>query len=431
MIMKKSNAFLIEKFYIDPKLQKLADACEYELSDKFSELEEIKKYNQFKILSAFNKNRISDSHFAWNTGYGYDDPGREAVERVYSDVFNTEDSLVRTNIVNGTHAIAITLLGLLKRGDKLIYATGKPYDTMDEVIGIRGENRDSLLENGIEYKHIDLTKDGKIDLEELKRSITSDVKMISFQRSMGYGWRPAFSPKEIGEACRLIHSIRKDIICMVDNCYGEFTNECEPTDFGADVIAGSLIKNPGGGLALSGGYICGKRELIDRISYRLTSPGVGSECGLTFGQTRSVLQGIFISPQVVNSALKGAIFCSKMFENLGFKVLPESDSERNDIIQAIRLGDPKKIEAFCKGIQNASPVESFITPVPWKMPGYDTDVIMAAGGFVQGSSIELSCDAPMRNPYIAYFQGGLTYEHSYFGVIKGIDALIKQGLIKL
>ena len=311
----------------------------------------------------------------------------------------------------------------------MIYCTGGPYDTLEDVIGIRGEGKGSLKEFGITYKQVELTPDGKIDLDALKAAISPATRMVCMQRSTGYGWRRAISIDDIAECVQTVKSVNSEIICMADNCYGEFLDTMEPTDVGVDVMAGSLIKNPGGGLALAGGYIVGRSDLIESISYRMTSPGIGGECGLTFGQTRTMLQGLFMAPKVVNGAVKGAVLCARVYEILGFDVCPSSNDSRSDIIQSVKLGSPERIIAFCKGIPAAAPVDSFVTPVPWDMPGYESQVIMAAGAFDQGSSIELSADAPIREPYIVYFQGGLTYEHSKFGVIKSMQALLDEKLI--
>ena len=388
-------------------------------------------YNQYKILDAFQKNRLSDMHFGWNTGYGYDDAGRDAIEKVYADIFHTDKALVRPTIVNGTHALAITLLGILRPGDELIYCTGGPYDTLEEVIGIRGEGNGSLKDYGISYKQVELLPDGSIDLNGIAEAITDKTRMVTVQRATGYGWRKAITIDEIARWAEFVEDLNPDIIKMTDNCYGEFLDIKEPTDVGVDVIAGSLIKNPGGGLALTGGYVCGRADLIDKIQYRMTCPGIGGECGLTFGQTRAMFQGLFQAPKVVNGAVKGAILCGKAYEKLGFEVCPKPEDKRSDIIQAVRLKTPEAVEAFCQAIQAAAPVDSHVSPIPWDMPGYESQVIMAAGAFVQGSSIELSADAPMREPYNVYFQGGLTYEHSKFGVIKSLDTLLKKGIIKL
>ena len=377
------------------------------------------------------RNGLKDMHFGWNTGYGYDDPGRDAIERIYSDVFHTDSALVRPNIVNGTHALAITLMGILRPGDELIYCTGGPYDTLEEVIGIRGEGKGSLRDYGVTYKQVDLCPDGSMDLDRIKEAISPKTRMVCAQRATGYAWRKAITIGQIKQWAQSVKEMDPDIITMADNCYGEFLDIYEPTDAGVDVIAGSLIKNPGGGLALTGGYVAGRADLIDKIQYRMTCPGIGGECGLTFGQTRTMLQGLFQAPKVVNGAVKGAILCGQVYKMLGFDVCPEPDDERSDIIQAVKLGTPQALETFCQAIQAAAPVDSHVTPLPWDMPGYDSQVIMAAGAFIQGSSIELSADAPMREPFNVYFQGGLTYEHSKFGVIKSVDSLLKKGHISL
>ena len=419
------------EFMIHKSVLNAVGKSEEQIKDIFQELDDIMAYNQYKILNAFQKNRISDRHFSWNTGYGYNDPGREALEKVYSDIFKTDAALVRPTIVNGTHALTLTLTGILRPEDELIYCTGKPYDTLEEVIGIRGEGKGSLKDFGVKYKQVELKKDGTIDFDALKSAISSKTRMVTVQRATGYGWRKAITIPEIKEWTKFVKSIRPDIICMVDNCYGEFLDTKEPTEVGVDVIAGSLIKNPGGGLALTGGYIVGRADLIENISYRMTSPGIGGECGLTFGQTRTMFQGLFIAPKTVNGAVKGAILCAKVFQNLGFDVCPKPEDKRSDIIEAVKLGNPESVIAFCEGIQAAAPIDSHVKPIPWDMPGYEDQVIMAAGAFVQGSSIELSADAPIRAPYIVYFQGGLTYEHSKFGVIKALQTLFEKGLLKI
>ncbi len=424
-----THELLTKEFNISEEVLSLIEKSEKEVSGLFAKLDDIMAYNQYKVLDAFQKNTIRDMHFSWNTGYGYDDPGRDAIERVYADIFHTEASLVRPIIVNGTHALTLTLMGILRPGDELIYCTGAPYDTLEEVIGIRGEGKGSLKEYGVTYKQVELTEDGRIDLEALGKAISPATRMITVQRATGYGWRKAISIEEIEEWVKFVKGINPEIICMTDNCYGEFLHTKEPTDVGVDVIAGSLIKNPGGGLALTGGYIAGRQDLIDLISYRMTSPGIGGECGLMFGQTRTMLQGLFIAPKTVNGAVKGAVLCAKAFELLGFDVCPQPEDVRSDIIQAVKLGSPEGVIAFCKGIQAAAPVDAHVSPEPWAMPGYDDPVIMAAGAFVQGSSIELSADAPIREPYVVYFQGGLTYEHSKFGVIKALQELYDKEII--
>lgn len=431
--MNLTEQFLIDKFGIDEKVLKLVAGAEDEVSCEFEKLDDIMAYNQYKVLSAFQKNRIRDMHFGWKTGYGYDDAGREAIEQTFADVFHTDAALVRTTFVNGTHALATTLLGVLRPGDELIYATGEPYDTLQTVIGITNyeKGNGSLRDYGVTFKQVDLLPDGSIDIEGVKAAITDKTRMITAQRATGYSWRKAISMDEIEKLMKAIEEVNPDIVKMVDNSYGEFLDTKEPTDVGADVMASSLIKNPGGGLALSGAYIAGRQDLIDQIQYRMTCPGIGGECGLTYGQTRTMFQGFFLGPRAANGALKGAVLCGKVYEKLGFEVSPKAGDIRSDIVQSVKFKDPAKLIAFCEGIQAAAPVDSFVAPVPGDMPGYEDKVIMAAGAFVQGSTIELSADAPMREPYIAYFQGGLTYEHSKFGVIKSVDALLKKGLIEL
>ena len=429
--MNYTNKLLQENFNIDPAVLDLVEASETEVSGQFKRLDDIMAYNQYKVLDAFQKNNLADRHFSWNTGYGYDDIGRDAIEKVYADIFHTDKALVRPTIVNGTHALAITLLGILRPGDELIYCTGSPYDTLEEVIGIRGEGMGSLKDYGITYKQVELLPDGSIDLEGVKNAISEKTRMVTVQRATGYGWRKAITIDQIEEWAKFVTEINPKIVKMTDNCYGEFLDIKEPTDVGVDVIAGSLIKNPGGGLALTGGYVAGRADLIDTIQYRMTCPGIGGECGLTFGQTRTMFQGLFQAPKVVNGAVKGAVLCGKAYEKLGFEICPKPEDTRSDIIQAVKLGTPEGVEAFCQGIQAAAPIDAHVVPYPWDMPGYESKVIMAAGAFVQGSSIELSADAPMREPYCVYFQGGLTYEHSKFGVIKSLDTLLKKGIINL
>ena len=434
MTMNKETStdkLLQEEMNIDPKVLNLVAEAEKEVSIHFSHLNDVMTYNQYKVLDAFQKNRISDSHFNWTTGYGYNDMGREALEKVYADIFRTEAALVRPIIVNGTHALTLTLMGVLRPGDELIYCTGAPYDTLEEVIGIRGEGKGSLKEYGVTYREIPLTDQGTIDLEALKDAIGPKTRMVSIQRATGYGWRKAITLDEIEECAALVKSINPKIVTMADNCYGEFLETKEPTQVGIDVLAGSLIKNPGGGIALSGGYIAGRKDLIDTISYRMTSPGIGGECGLMFDQTRTMLQGLFLAPKTVNGAVKGAVLCGKVFEKLGYEICPKAEDIRSDIIQAVKLKAPEAVTTFCEGIQAAAPIDAHLTPVPWEMPGYEDPVIMAAGAFIQGSSIELSADAPIREPYIVYFQGGLTYEHSKFGVIKALQSLYRKGIIML
>ncbi|MGI6752506.1 MAG: aminotransferase class I/II-fold pyridoxal phosphate-dependent enzyme [Anaerovoracaceae bacterium] len=428
--MQKNTFTLLTKYMgIKEEVLDIIIQAEQQVEPIFKELDDIKAYNQYKVLDAFQKCRISDTHFNWTTGYGYNDMGRDALEEVYAKVFRGEAALVRPIIVNGTHALTLTIAGILRPGDELIYCTGKPYDTLEEVIGIRGEGKGSLKEFGITYTQVNLTKEGTIDLEALKSAIGPNTRMITAQRATGYEYRKAITIEELKEWVSFVKTIKPDVITMVDNCYGEFLETREPTEVGVDVMAGSLIKNPGGGIALTGGYIVGRKDLIDNISYRMTSPGIGGECGLMFGQTRTMLLGLFIAPQTVNSAVKGAVLCAKVFENLGFQVCPRAEEPRSDIIETVILGSPERVVAFCEGIQSAAPVDSYVTPIPCEMPGYEDPVIMAAGAFIQGSSIELSADAPIRPPYAVYFQGGLTYEHSKFGVIKALQALQEQNLL--
>lgn len=406
------------------------------IAPQFAKIDEIASFNQLKVLKAMQTHQLSDRHFSWNTGYGYDDAGREAVESIFADVFGAEEAIVRPLIVNGTHALTLCLQGVLRPNDILLSVSGKPYDTLENVIGIAegSEGMGTLKEYGIHYEQIDLLPSGELDYSLIEKRLSvpnQPVKMVYIQRSGGYSWRKAITVEEIELLCKLVKSLQPDCMVMVDNCYGEFLDFKEPTEVGADLMAGSLIKNPGGGLALSGGYIVGQSKYIEKVAYRMTTPGIGKECGLTFGQTRSLLQGFFMAPTVVASALKGAVFCSRLYSDLGYDVCPKWDDKRSDIIQSVKLGTSEKVIAFCEGIQSAAPVDAFVTPVPWSMPGYTCDVIMAAGAFVQGSSIELSADAPIREPYIVYFQGGLTYEHSKFGAMKSLNRLIEKELVQL
>ncbi|MEW9123221.1 MAG: methionine gamma-lyase family protein [Thermotaleaceae bacterium] len=423
--------FLKDHMHISEAVINLGLEAEKEIQEQFDILNERREYNQYKVLKVMQDCRISDIHFNWNTGYGYNDIGREAVEQVYAALFHTQDAIVRPTIVSGTHALTLCLTGILRPGDELISATGKPYDTLEEVIGIRGSHASSLKEYGITYKQVELTRDGEIDTALLLKSITNNTKMIFIQRSTGYGWRKALMIDDIRATIKTVKELHPNILFMVDNCYGEFLDILEPTDVGADIAAGSLIKNPGGGLALSGGYAVGRKDLIELISHRLTSPGIGKECGLTFGMTRSILQGLFMAPHIVSEALKGAIYCARVFEKLGYEVCPNYQDRRSDIIQSIKLGNKNSVIAFCEGIQAAAPIDSFVNPVPWDMPGYDSPVIMAAGAFVQGSSIELSADAPIKEPYIVYYQGGLTFEHAKFGVLKALQRMLEKDCLKL
>lgn len=426
----KTLKLLKQEFQIDENILNLVNEAEKDIQEQFDKIDDITAYNQYKVLKAFQNNRISDMHFGWNTGYGYDDAGRDAIERVYADIFHCESALVRTQIVNGTHALSLALTGILRPHDEILSISGRPYDTLEEVIGIRGNGIGSLKEFDITYRQVDL-KDGKLDFESIKKAISDKTKMVYLQRATGYAWRNAITIEQIRECVKVVRSVKKDVIFMVDNCYGEFLDTNEPTDVGVDIIAGSLIKNPGGGLALSGGYVAGRKDLIDMVAYRLTCPGIGGECGLTFGQSRNMLQGIFMAPKTVNGAIKGAMLCGRVYEKLGYDICPRPGEKRSDIIQSIKLGSKEAVIAFCQGIQAAAPIDSHVKPEPWDMPGYEDEVIMAAGAFIQGSSIELSADAPIREPYIVYFQGGLTYEHSKFGVIKSLHELYKKNLITL
>lgn len=414
--MKNLNNIVIDAFNIDQQILNFVETCEKELSNSFLELESVSFYNQIKILKAMQENGLKSTDFNWTTGYGYGDEGRDKVERIYANIFNTEDALVRTNIVSGTHAISLTLKSLLKFGDELIYISGSPYDTLKKVIGIDGNESANLLENGINYSEVPL-QNGRINIPEVLSVINPNTKMIAIQRSTGYSDRKALTIEEISDAVSIIKLEHPEIVVFIDNCYGEFTDYNEPTDIGADCIAGSLIKNPGGGLAYSGGYIVGKKDLIDRIANNLTAPGIGKECGLSYGMTRQMLQGLFIAPKVVEDAIKVAKLFSLAFEKLGFRTLPKSSDKRSDIITMIELQDPSLLELFCQAIQDTSPVDHQFTPQAWDMPGYNDKIIMAAGGFIEGSSIELSADGPMREPYNVYFQGGLSYYHGKYALI--------------
>ncbi len=413
--------------------KQVLDFCteiEERLQDRFKEFDEKAEYNQLKVIKAMQEARVSDVHFSASSGYGYNDLGRDTLEEVYAKVFNTEAALVRPQITCGTHALALALASNLRPGDELLSVSGKPYDTLEEVIGIR-PSVGSLKEFGVTYSQVDLLPDGSFDKEGIKKAINSKTKLIAIQRSKGYLPRRTLSPYEIGDVIKFIKEINPELIVMVDNCYGEFVEYDEPSDFGADMTVGSLIKNPGGGLAPIGGYIVGTKECIEQASYRLTAPGLGREVGATLGVTQSFFQGLFLAPTVVSGALKGAVFAANIYEKLGFKVVPDGSEPRYDIIQAIEFGRPEGVIEFCKGIQAAAPVDSFVTPEPWAMPGYDSDVIMAAGAFIQGSSIELSADGPIKPPYAVYFQGGLTWYHAKLGIINSLQKLVDAGIVKL
>ncbi len=401
-----------------------------QLAPRFAEIDQTAEYNQLKILQAMQKNRVSDTHFAATTGYGYNDLGRDTLEQVYADIFHTEAALVRPQLTCGTHALAIALFSNLRPGDELLSPVGKPYDTLESVIGIQ-EAMGSLKEYGISYRQVDLLEDGSFDYPAIEKAIQEKTKLVTIQRSKGYQTRPTLSVQRIGELIAFIKKCKPSVLCMVDNCYGEFVEPIEPSDVGADMVVGSLIKNPGGGLAPIGGYICGKKVCIEQAAYRLSAPGLGKEVGASLGLNQSFYQGLFLAPTVVAGALKGAIFAANLYENLGFRVIPNGTESRHDIIQAIEFGCPEGVIAFCKGIQAAAPVDSFVVPEPWAMPGYDSDVIMAAGAFVQGSSIELSADGPMKPPYAVYFQGGLTWYHAKFGILKSLQQMVQEGLVQI
>mgnify|MGYP000194922936 FL=1 len=400
------------------------------LHDRFEEIDKNAEYNQMKVIKAMQDNKVAEMHLSGTTGYGYNDDGRDTLEKIYSDIFKTEDALVRPQIICGTHALNVALSSNLRPGDELLSPVGKPYDTMDEIIGIR-PSKGSLAEYGITYAQVDLLPDGGFDYEGIKNAINERTKLVTIQRSKGYASRPTLSVERIGELISFIKSIKPDVICMVDNCYGEFVERIEPSEVGADMIVGSLIKNPGGGLAPCGGYIAGKKECVEQAAYRLSSPGLGKEVGATLGVNQSFYQGLFLSPVVVAGALKGAIFAANVYEKAGFVVRPDGSEPRYDIIQAVELGSADGLLAFCKGIQAAAPVDSFVTPEPWPMPGYDSDVIMAAGAFVQGSSIELSADGPLKEPYSVFFQGGLTWYHAKLGIMMSVQKMFEKDLIKL
>lgn len=400
------------------------------LHDRFEEIDKNAEYNQMKVIKAMQDNKVAEMHLSGTTGYGYNDDGRDILEKIYSDIFKTEDALVRPQIICGTHALNVALSSNLRPGDELLSPVGKPYDTMDEIIGIR-PSKGSLAEYGITYAQVDLLPDGGFDYEGIKNAINERTKLVTIQRSKGYASRPTLSVERIGELISFIKSIKPDVICMVDNCYGEFVERIEPSEVGADMIVGSLIKNPGGGLAPCGGYIAGKKECVEQAAYRLSSPGLGKEVGATLGVNQSFYQGLFLSPVVVAGALKGAIFAANVYEKAGFVVRPDGSEPRYDIIQAVELGSADGLLAFCKGIQAAAPVDSFVTPEPWPMPGYDSDVIMAAGAFVQGSSIELSADGPLKEPYSVFFQGGLTWYHAKLGIMMSVQKMFEKDLIKL
>lgn len=406
------------------------------LKERFHKIDEVAEYNQLKVIQAMQKNKLSDIHFAATTGYGYNDLGRDTLEAVYADIFKAESALVRPQLTCGTHALTVALSANLRPGDELLSPVGKPYDTLEGVIGIHPDEngnppKGSLAEYQISYRQVDLLEDGGFDYEGIRKAINEKTKLVTIQRSKGYQTRPTLSVERIGELISFIKEIKPDVICMVDNCYGEFVEKMEPTEVGADMCVGSLIKNAGGGLAPIGGYIVGKEEYVLQCAFRLTAPGLGKEVGATLGLNQSLFQGLFLAPTVTAGALKGAIFAANIYERLGFPVIPNGTEERYDIIQAVTLGSPEAIVAFCRGIQAAAPVDSFVVPEPWAMPGYQSDVIMAAGAFVQGSSIELSADAPIQEPYAVYFQGGLTWYHAKLGILMSLQKLVEEKLVTL
>ena len=415
---------------ISPQVLEFGKKAEDSLKERFEEIDKRAEYNQMKVLKAMQDNRVSDIHFAATTGYGYNDLGRDTLEAVYASAFHGESALVRPQLISGTHALCVALFGNLRPGDELLSPVGKPYDTLEEVIGIR-DSVGSLKEYGVVYRQADLREDGSFDYEAIEKAINEKTRLVTIQRSKGYATRPTLSVERIGELIAFVKKIKPDVICMVDNCYGEFVETIEPTDVGADMIVGSLIKNPGGGLAPIGGYIVGRKDCVDRASYRLSAPGLGKEVGASLGLNQPLFQGLFLAPVVVAGALKGAIYAANLYEKLGFSVFPGGSDPRYDIIQAITFGKPEGVIAFCQGIQAAAPVDSFVTPEPWDMPGYDAPVIMAAGAFVQGSSIELSADGPIKPPYSVYFQGGLTWYHAKLGILKSLQKMADAGLAKL
>ncbi len=415
---------------ISPQVLEFAKDTEDSLKHRFELIDSRAEYNQLKVIKAMQDNKVSDIHFAATTGYGYNDLGRDTLEAVYASVFRAESALARPQLISGTHALHVALSGNLRPGDELLSPNGKPYDTLEEVIGIR-ESPGSLKEYGVTYRQVDLLPDGTFDFEGIRKAISEKTKLMTIQRSKGYATRPTFSVEQIGELIGFAKKIKPDLICMVDNCYGEFVETMEPVEVGADMVVGSLIKNPGGGLAPIGGYIAGRKDCVDRASFRLSAPGLGREVGASLGLNQSLYQGLFLSPSVVAGALKGAIFAANLYEKLGFSVVPDSREERHDIIQSITFGTPEGVIAFCQGIQAAAPVDSFVTPEPWAMPGYDSPVIMAAGAFVQGSSIELSADAPIKPPYAVYFQGGLTWHHAKLGILMSLQKLCAAGVCAL
>ena len=419
-----------KKLGISPEVLQFGTSIEKDLKERFDRIDAVAEFNQMKVIAAMQKNKVSAECFNSSSGYGYNDIGRDTLEQVYADLFCGEDALVRPQITCGTHALALALMSNLRPEDELLSPVGKPYDTLEEVIGIR-PSKGSLAEYGVTYSQVDLLPDGAFDYENIRKAINERTRLVTIQRSKGYQTRPTLSVDRIGELIAFIKGIKPDVICMVDNCYGEFVEEKEPLEVGADMIVGSLIKNPGAGLAPIGGYIVGKKECVENAAYRLTSPGLGKEVGASLGVIQSFYQGLFLAPTVVSGALKGAIFAANIYEKLGYDVIPDGTESRHDIIQAVTFHNRDAMIAFCEGIQAAAPVDSYVTPEPWAMPGYDSDVIMAAGAFVQGSSIELSADGPVKEPYAVYFQGGLTWYHAKLGILSSLQKLYERNLVKL
>lgn len=419
---------IYQKLGISEEVYEYGEKVWNSLSSRWAQIDELSEYNQLKVIGAMQKNQVSEACLLGTTGYGYNDLGRETLEKVYADIFHTQDALVRPQITCGTHALALALMSNLRPGDELLSPVGKPYDTLEEVIGIRS-SKGSLAEYGIRYSQVDLFPDGSFDYDGIRKAINPQTKLVTIQRSKGYQTRPTLSVQRIGELIRFIKEQKPDIICMVDNCYGEFTEREEPSDVGADLVVGSLIKNPGGGLAPIGGYLAGRKDCIENAAYRLTSPGLGKEVGASLTALPAFYQGLFLAPSVTANALKAAIFAANLYEGLGFSVIPDGKEPRHDIIQAVTFGSPEGVIAFCQGIQQAAAVDGHVTPEPWDMPGYDSPVIMAAGAFVSGSSIELSADGPIKPPYSVYFQGGLTWQHGKFGIMKSMQKLVEKGII--
>lgn len=412
---------------LDPEVIELGERVRKDIAERFAAIDEIAELNQLKVLRAMQEHKVSEACLLGTSGYGYNDLGRDTLEAVYAEIFKTEDALVRPQITCGTHALAIALMGNLRPGDELLSPVGKPYDTLEEVIGIRdegdGHQSGSLKEYGVTYRQVELLKDGSFDYPAIKEAVNERTRVVTIQRSKGYQTRPSFSVEQIGQLIRFLRGIKEDLCIMVDNCYGEFVQTREPSEVGADMVVGSLIKNPGGGLCPCGGYIAGTKRCVENAAKRLTSPGLGKEVGASLAVLPSFYQGLFLAPVVTASALKTAIFAANIYEHLGYPVLPDGKEERYDIIQSVTLGAPEKLIAFCEGIQSAAPVDSHLMPEPWPMPGYDADVIMAAGAFVSGSSIELSADGPLKEPYAVYFQGGLSFYHGAYGILKSVQAL--------